>query len=75
MMKKMRSVWSAGLVAMVAGIVLATARSGTARPEYTRRTRKDCVFCHPPGGYTLNDAGRYYRDHRTLDGFKPKPSD
>ena len=50
------------------------ARSGSARPEYTRRTHKECAFCHPPGGYTLNDSGKYYRDHRTLEGYKPKPS-
>ncbi len=47
-----------------------------AKPEYTRRTKKDCTFCHPPGGYTLTDAGKYYRDHgHSLDGYQPpKPS-
>jgi hypothetical protein len=58
------------LAAMLAG-----ARPGVAKPEYTRKTKKDCSFCHPPGGYTLTDAGKYYRDHHyTLDGYNPKPS-
>ncbi len=66
------------LILVPAAIVVAALvnpRTSTARPEYTRRTKKECGFCHPPGGYTLNDAGKYYRDHRTLDGFKPKPTE
>jgi len=48
------------------------ARAGEARPEYTRRTKKECLYCHPPDSFKLTEAGEYYRDHRTLDGFKPK---
>ena len=51
----------------------------TAKPEYTRRTSKDCSFCHMPPGYNLNDAGKYYAEHQhSLKGYappvKPKPS-
>ena len=51
----------------------------TAKPEYTRRTSKDCSFCHVQPGDNLNDAGRYYADHQhSLKGYaspaKPKPS-
>lgn len=46
--------------------------TGSAKPEYSRRTRKDCSFCHPPNSWQLNDAGKYYRDHRySLEGYKP----
>ena len=45
-----------------------------AKPEYTRRTTKDCGYCHQPPGYNLNDAGRYYEDHNhSLKGYAPKP--
>jgi len=61
--------------AFVVLLLVCDARPGVAKPEYTRRTKKECVFCHPKGGYTLNDAGRYYRDHHySLEGYKPKPS-
>jgi hypothetical protein len=52
--------------------LIANTTPGLAKPEYTRRTRKDCPYCHVPPGYSLNDAGRYYRDHKhSLDGFAP----
>jgi hypothetical protein len=41
-----------------------------ARPDYTRRTKQDCRYCHPPGGWFLNDAGRYFEKNRTLNGYK-----
>jgi hypothetical protein len=59
----------AGLVA-AAGILAAGTVS--ARPEYTRRTSKDCSFCHMPPGYNLNEAGRYYAEHQhSLKGYVP----
>lgn len=42
-----------------------------ARPDYTRRTKQDCRYCHPPGGWTLNDAGHYFEKNRSLNGYKP----
>ncbi len=44
-----------------------------AKPDYTRRTRKDCEFCHPPNSRLLNDAGKYYQEHKnSLNGYQPK---
>jgi hypothetical protein len=67
-------------VAMTAGaaLLLATfftgARSVSAKPEYTRKTSKDCAFCHQPPGYNLNEAGKYYVDHsHSLKGYTPPP--
>ena len=63
--------WIAALAA-AGGLLLAAAPSG-AKPEYTRRTSKDCAFCHQPPGYNLNEAGKYYVDHNhSLKGYKPK---
>jgi hypothetical protein len=42
-----------------------------ARPDYTRRTKQDCRYCHPPGGWNLNDAGHYFEKNRSLNGYKP----
>jgi hypothetical protein len=47
----------------------------SAKPEYSRRTKKDCGYCHPKDSYDINEAGRYFRDHNhSLEGFKPSES-
>jgi hypothetical protein len=62
----------ASLAGVMAGFILLTdARVSLAKPEYTRRTKKDCQYCHPPNSFQLNDAGKYYREHRTLEGYDP----
>jgi len=67
------------LVATVGGLLtlfalLGGAEQANAKPEYTRRTSKDCGYCHHPPGYNLNDAGKYYADHNhSLKGYAPKP--
>jgi hypothetical protein len=49
-----------------------SADSGVARPDYSRRTQKECNFCHPPDSYNLTNAGKYYRDHHySLRGYTP----
>ena len=44
-------------------------------PEYSKKENKQCVYCHTAMGKPdLNDIGKYYKDHHTLDGYKlPKP--
>ena len=55
-----------------AGLLLTTTQAW-ARPEYSRKTKKDCAFCHPHDSWNLTDAGKYYRDHKySLEGYKPK---
>jgi hypothetical protein len=42
-------------------------------PEFTKKENKPCVFCHTSVGKPdLNDAGKYYKMHRTLDGYVEK---
>ena len=44
-----------------------------ATPEYTKKENKPCTFCHPAVGKPdLNDAGKYYKEHHTLEGYKEK---
>lgn len=60
----------APMAVLAAGFLLAPTQSD-ARPDYTRRTKQDCRYCHPPGGWFLNDAGKYFEKNRTLNGYKP----
>jgi hypothetical protein len=58
----------------LATVLVVVARPSGAKPEYTRRTSKDCAFCHQPPGYNLNEAGKYYVDHNhSLKGYTPPP--
>ena len=67
------SVWLVAAAGVLIALLL-DARLGVAKPDYTRRTGKDCDYCHVPPGYNLNDAGKYYRDHNhSLKGFTPAP--
>jgi hypothetical protein len=51
---------------------LLLAASAFANPEYSRRTGKECNYCHPPKNFRLNEAGKYYRDHgKSLKGYVP----
>ena len=59
---------------LAAGIVF-NSHAGWAKPEYSRKTKKECSFCHPADSWNLNDAGKYYREHHySLEGYKaPAP--
>ena len=42
-------------------------------PEYSKKENRQCLYCHTAiGKPDLNDAGRYYKDHHTLDGYREK---
>ena len=57
---------------LVLAVVLFDPSLSVAKPEYSRRTKKECTFCHPPNSWDINEAGRYFRDHQhSLEGFKP----
>jgi hypothetical protein len=68
------------VAAVFSGAFFFSAAPGAAKPEYARRTQKDCNFCHPRDSWNLTDAGKYYRDHHySLQGYvppkpQPKPS-
>ena len=45
-----------------------------AKPEDTKKTKKPCTFCHvsAKGGKDLTDAGKYYKEKKTLEGYAGK---
>jgi hypothetical protein len=62
---------------LIAAAVLVTLlflipRDAVTSPVYSRRTNKECNYCHPPGTYNLNGAGKYYQEHKSLNGYQPK---
>jgi cytochrome c553 len=45
-----------------------------AKPEYSKKEKKSCTFCHTAQGKKeLNDAGKFYKEKHTLDGYTAKP--
>src|SRR5579862_1464639 len=50
------------------------------KPEYTKDTKKACTFCHEKNvpadkdamNKNLTDAGKYYHEKKSLDGFVEK---
>ena len=71
----MRTIWKSAvaLAVLVAGLSFSV-RPGYAKPEYSKKEKKGCTFCHVTMGKPeLNDAGNYYQDHdHSLEGYKPK---
>lgn len=44
-----------------------------AKPEFSKKEKKGCVFCHVANGKKeLNPAGDYYKEKHTLKGYTPK---
>jgi hypothetical protein len=46
-------------------------------PAYARQEKKACNFCHTAGvpkdadsAKDLTDAGKYFKEHKSLDGYK-----
>jgi len=54
-------------------VALLLAPFTAATPEYSKKETKQCVYCHTGVGKPdLNDAGRYYKEHHTLEGYREK---
>lgn len=67
--------WMIPTLILAAGLLL-FAKISPAKPEYTRRTHKDCEFCHPADSRKLTPAGEYFRDHGdSLKGYQPPEQD
>ena len=44
-----------------------------AKPEFAKKEKKGCVFCHVTNGKKeLNHTGDYYKEKHTLEGYTPK---
>jgi hypothetical protein len=65
--------WVLPALVLVGGVML-TPRESAAKPDYTKKERKPCTYCHlgswDSAKYT--EAGEYYKQHNTLRGFVAK---
>lgn len=60
---------------ILAGGFLFCATATYGKPDYTKATKKACVYCHVDAQKApkeLKDAGKYYQEHKTLDGYQDK---
>jgi hypothetical protein len=56
---------------LVAVALLVAASLGMSKPEFAKREGQKCTVCHPAGKFKeLTDAGKYYAEHKTLEGYK-----
>jgi hypothetical protein len=59
-------------VVLLGGFVLCST-SSYGKPEFTKETKKACAYCHVDAQKApkeLKDAGKYFQEHKTLDGYK-----
>jgi hypothetical protein len=61
------------MLVLLAGVLVSSTLS-YAKPEYTKKEKKGCTYCHVTAkSKELNDAGKYYKDHdHSLEGYQPK---
>lgn len=57
---------------LLAGIILSSSVS-FGKPEYSKKEKKPCTACHVKNGAKeLNDAGNFYKEHKSLEGAPKK---
>jgi hypothetical protein len=55
------------------GGLAVTSTQSFGKAEYTKKEKKGCAVCHVTAtSKDLNDAGKYYKDKKTLEGYKKK---
>lgn len=59
---------------ILSSFVLLNTSVSYAKPEYSKKEKKGCTFCHvKAGSKELNDAGKYYKEHNfSLEGYTAK---
>jgi hypothetical protein len=61
------------VLAIAGSVALLLAPLAQGTPEYTKKENKQCVYCHTAMGKPeLNEAGKYYKAHHTLEGYIEK---
>jgi 4-hydroxy-L-threonine phosphate dehydrogenase PdxA len=65
-------------VVLAAGVMFSSSTS-YAKKEYMVATKKACKYCHvnamatdPVKQKELTDAGKYYKEHKSFDGYVEK---
>jgi hypothetical protein len=60
-------------VVIFGGVALLLSPFAVGTPEMAKKESKQCVYCHTAiGKPDLNEAGKYYKEHGTLEGFREK---
>jgi len=61
-------------ILVLCGSALLVTSTSYAKPEFTKSTKKACVFCHVDSKAKpkeLTEAGKFYKEHNnSLDGYK-----
>jgi hypothetical protein len=60
---------------ILAGGFLVCTMTSYAKPEYVKTTKKACAFCHVDSKKKpkeLTEAGKYFKEHKNLDGYEEK---
>jgi hypothetical protein len=60
------------LLMLFVGAAIFSIRSvNFSKPVDSKKTGKSCMYCHTKyGSKELTDAGKYYKEKGTLDGYK-----
>ena len=61
-------------VILLGGFLVCTTAS-YGKPEYMKSTKKACVYCHVDSKAKpkdLTEPGKYFAEHKNLDGYKEK---
>ena len=67
----MRKLKYAVPVFIFVGGLISTTTLSFGKAEYTKKEKKACVFCHvKAASKELNEAGKYYKEKKTLDGYQ-----
>ncbi len=62
-------------VAIALGGLLVCVPGTYGKMEYSKQTKKACTFCHVDAQKKpkeLKDAGKYFQEHKNLDGYQEK---
>ena len=71
-MPQLKLIIPAGI--LLAGFLVCTT-SSYGKPEYSKSTKKACAYCHvdqKAKPKELTDAGKYFAEHKNLDGYTEK---
>lgn len=59
-------------LAILAGVAVLLSPFAMATPEHAKKEEKQCIYCHTAVGKPdLNEAGKYYKERKTLEGYRP----
>jgi hypothetical protein len=68
-MKKTINLFAASLAGF--GLLALSALTVSAKPEFSKTEKKPCTACHVSAkSKELNDAGKYYKEHKKLPAAK-----